>query len=73
VRANVVGWIGTALALAGVALFNSNIPNSKYALLLLAASNVFWLINGWLTNNRPLWSLQCVLLALNIYGVHRWF
>ena len=69
----VVGWIGMTASLTGVAIQSLFPELTRYSFLIFFAASMLWFVNGILTRNRPLASMQAVLMILNAIAVYRWF
>lgn len=60
--ANIIGWIATIFRGAGMLAKRANMV--KY---LVSVGNLFWLINGILTDNAPLIASNGFCLVIMIY------
>jgi len=69
----VCGWIGVVFAVSGALLLSLNVPATRYCLWLFLAGNLVMAVNGHLTHNRPLLTMQILLAAIGALGVYRWF
>lgn len=57
--AEILGWVATFFRSAGMLCKSAN-----YVKYLVSAGNLFWLINGLLTHNRPLIASNAICLAI---------
>lgn len=60
--ATAIGWIATAFRAFGMLSKDAN--KVKY---LVSVGNVFWLVNGILTDNIPLIASNAICVAVLIY------
>lgn len=65
----VLGWLSTALILAGYFL-NSN-QQLKYAILVWCTGDIGWIIYDMSINNISHAVLSGVIILLNIYGLYK--
>ena len=62
--AEIIGWIATIFRSAGMLCKSAN--SVKY---LVSLGNMFWLINGILTHNKPLIASNAICLAIMGYDI----
>lgn len=69
---NLIGYVGMSLTFTGV-LISTSPAHVKWCFPFLLVAAIAWLINGWLSHNRPQVITQLALLTINIIAVYRWF
>ena len=62
--AEIIGWIATVFRSAGMLCKSANMV--KY---LVSLGNLFWMINGFLTHNKPLIASNAICLIIMLYEI----
>jgi len=68
----IVGWIGSALGLAGSLVLALNAPYSGYGFLAYLGSNCAWMYHGAKTRTWALVVMQIGFTATSLLGLHNW-
>lgn len=68
----IVGWIGSALGLAGSLVLALNAPYSGYGFLAYLGSNFAWLYHGLKTRTWALVVMQIGFTATSFLGLRNW-
>lgn len=69
----VVGWVAMAASLTGVAIQSLFPQFMRYSFVVFFLAAFLWFVDGLLTGNRPLTSMQMILMVLNAVAIVRWF
>ena len=64
IAANIIGWIATAFRALGMLMKKPNLI--KY---LVSIGNLLWMINGFMTNNKPLIASNAICLIILLYEI----
>lgn len=64
-----LGWISTALILAGYFLNSSQ--KLKYAILVWCTGDIGWIIYDYYINNLSHAVLSGIIILLNMYGLYK--
>lgn len=67
-----VGWIGSALGLAGSLVLALNAPYSGYGFLAYLGSNFAWFYHGVKTRTWALVVMQVGFTATSLVGLRNW-
>lgn len=67
-----LGWLGTALSIAGALLMSLNIPQSGLAYALFLPGSFCLLLWARLTGHKHQILLNSVFVSINLLGVARW-
>jgi hypothetical protein len=70
---NIVGWIGSALGLAGSLIVALKAPYSGYGFLVYLGSNFAWLYHGVKTQTWALVVMQIGFTTTSFLGLWNWF
>lgn len=62
--AEIIGWIATVFRSAGMLCKSANSVK-----ILVSVGNLFWLVNGILTHNKPLIASNAICLAIMGYDI----
>ena len=62
--AEIIGWIATAFRATG--MISKHPQNIKF---LVSLGNVFWLVNGIMTMNKPLIASNAICVAVMLYDI----
>lgn len=68
----IVGWIGSALGLAGSLVLALNAPYSGYGFLAYLGSNCAWMYHGVKTRTWALVVMQVGFTATSFLGLRNW-
>lgn len=68
----IVGWMGSALGLAGSLVLALNAPYSRYGFLVYLGSNFAWLYHGVKTRTWSLVVMQIGFTATSFLGLRNW-
>ena len=70
-----LNWTGTITGILGAVMVALNAGNrvTGYGFAVFSFSALVWIISGFLQQESALTVQYFVLLAINLFGVYRWF